>query len=205
MGPTPTPTADRFWAKVEKTDTCWLWTAAVASGGYGQIWEDGRYVLAHVWSYIEANGPIENYGRGRGKVGVLHECDNRRCVRPSHLFIGTAQVNAQDAKAKGRLPSGDRHWSKFKPELVPRGVRHRSVTSPETLARGLKNGWYTKPECRPDRRGEKNGRAKLTDDQVEQIKSLVKIGGLSHRAVAIKFSVSHSAIDAIIAGRRRAN
>lgn len=71
---TETP-AQRFWAKVEKTATCWLWTAAKYRNGYGQFDHGG----AHRFSYALANGEIP-----AGLV-IDHLCCRRDCVRPDHL------------------------------------------------------------------------------------------------------------------------
>ncbi|MEU1293020.1 HNH endonuclease [Streptomyces sp. NPDC005840] len=95
-----------FWAKVRKTKTCWLWTAGqFGHSGYGSfsVKVDGRTrsVRTHRHSWELANGPIPE-----GKH-VLHRCDTPLCVRPEHLFLGDALMNAQDKVAKGRLRRGD--------------------------------------------------------------------------------------------------
>lgn len=95
----------RFWNKVEKAgeDDCWLWTASVAGRGYGQIKlpKTRRQIYAHRCSYELHEGPIPD------EVGVLHSCDNPRCVNPKHLFLGTAGDNAIDTKNKGRHLFGE--------------------------------------------------------------------------------------------------
>ncbi len=91
----------RFWAKVRKTDSCWLWTAAINERGYGVIGKGGHRggnVLAHCASWILHYGDIP-----RGKH-VLHHCDNPPCVNPSHLWAGTQRDNMYDCIAKGRSP-----------------------------------------------------------------------------------------------------
>jgi hypothetical protein len=72
---------ERFWAKVEKTDSCWLWTAAVNPGtGYGQFAiRHGVPVQVHRYSYELANGPIPD------GFDVHHTCHVRRCLNPAHL------------------------------------------------------------------------------------------------------------------------
>lgn len=88
---------ERFFKKVNKTDTCWLWTAANRAGGYGCIKVNSKTVDAHRVSWQIHNGEIPE-----GML-VCHKCDVRLCVKPGHLFLGTARDNAIDAIKKGRL------------------------------------------------------------------------------------------------------
>ena len=85
----------RFWSKVDKTDTCWNWTAKNGRG-YGQLKISGKYESAHRISW-----KIHNTYIPKG-MHVLHKCDNPACVNPEHLFLGTHQDNMDDMKNKGR-------------------------------------------------------------------------------------------------------
>lgn len=70
----------RFWAKVEKTDTCWLWTAKLQENGYGRFkYDDGHLGMAHRWVYEQLVGPIPE-----GLV-IDHLCQVKHCVNPDHL------------------------------------------------------------------------------------------------------------------------
>lgn len=84
----------RFFEKVNKTETCWLWTASTRDGGYGGFWFEGRLVLAHRFSFELVNGPTTEL--------LMHTCDVRLCVNPAHLKTGTLSENTQDMIRKGR-------------------------------------------------------------------------------------------------------
>jgi len=108
--------AERFWNKVDKSGTCWLWTAGQRNAsGYGGFLYNGKHSLAHRVSYEIEIGPVPD------GLLVLHRCDNPLCVRPSHLFLGTNDDNMKDMAAKGRSPKGDNHCTRLRPELVRKG------------------------------------------------------------------------------------
>lgn len=95
------PIEDRFWSKVNKTPTCWLWIGATCNFGYGKIGIGGRKNRklkdSHRLSWEIHNGIIPL------GLCVLHKCDVPSCVNPAHLFLGTKKDNAADAVQKGRL------------------------------------------------------------------------------------------------------
>jgi hypothetical protein len=107
--------AERFWAMVDKNGPvpahmphlgpCWLWTGGHTSAGYGNFRlsaEDGND-QAHRVMYLLERGVIPD------GLWVLHHCDNRPCVNPDHLFLGTRQDNSDDMVAKGRSVRGERN------------------------------------------------------------------------------------------------
>lgn len=87
----------RFWAKVDKSGDCWLWTAGKVTRGYGAFHIKDKQIRAHRASMI-----IEHGGIPDGKW-VLHKCNVRACVRPDHLYFGTPQDNSNDMKKAGTV------------------------------------------------------------------------------------------------------
>ncbi len=86
----------RFLAKVLKTESCWIWQAAIGTTGYGNFQYEGNIQGSHRVSYQLFKGSIPK------NLCVLHTCDERSCVNPDHLWLGTKGDNARDAVAKGR-------------------------------------------------------------------------------------------------------
>jgi hypothetical protein len=198
----------KFWERVRRGDGCWEWTGTVLNTGYGQLgfFRNGKRTnhAAHRLSYEINKGPIP-----RG-LFVCHHCDNPRCVRPEHLFLGTAKDNSQDMVAKGRAArpflgkkrpevSRDRHYSKTKPWALARGDRHSSKTHPERIARGDRHGTRTHPER--FERGSARYNAKLDESSVADIKRRAALGE-SDSSLAREFNVSRMAIWFIRTGNR---
>ena len=80
----------RFFEKIEKTDTCWNWTAAINPSGHGVMKVEGNNKGAHRLSYAI------HYGEIPANLMILHNCHNAKCVNPAHLRAGTAEDNSQD-------------------------------------------------------------------------------------------------------------
>lgn len=113
---------DLFWKKVDRSGSCWLWTASVDKDGYGifsvTLPPDGgparqHHTRGHRFSWEMLHGPVP-----RGMM-VMHSCDTPRCVNPAHLSLGTALDNNGDAATKGRTAHGERNGhAKLTPAAV---------------------------------------------------------------------------------------
>jgi hypothetical protein len=89
---------ERFWRFVDRSGDCWVWTGHRAPGGYGNLKVGRRQVRANRYSFMLATGRSDL----RRDEFICHRCDNPPCVRPEHLFLGTAADNTGDMIAKGR-------------------------------------------------------------------------------------------------------
>ncbi len=102
---------NRFWAKVQITESCWLWTGSRNDSGYGLLGTGKasakpNMIRAHVFSWLIHRGEIPD------GLWVLHDCpngDNPACVNPYHLWVGTPQDNSMDSGRKNRTVFGPRN------------------------------------------------------------------------------------------------
>ena len=144
------PAAERLRARVKITSNgCWEWLGWKNKGGYGEISIYGKSVQTHRASWELKNGPIPP-----GKI-IRHKCDNRACINPDHLLLGTAQENSDDARIRNRL--------------------HPKI-------------------------GNLNANHKLTDENVKEIREVASNASneATYTSLAIKFHVSKATIQKVV-------
>ena len=88
---------EQFWANVDKTGSCWLYTGCRDKWGYGDMTYMGKHMQAHrlAWKLLRGDP---------GELDVLHTCDNAPCCNPDHLYLGTDADNARDRLERDRNP-----------------------------------------------------------------------------------------------------
>ena len=171
-----TPREERFWSHVDRSggpEACWLWTAYRQRAGYGQF----DHTSAHRFS-LELR-----LGRAIGPgMFACHRCDNPPCVNPAHLFEGSAQDNVADRHAKRR-------------DAI--GLWNGRVTHPERTVRGDLHPARRIPGFRA---GTRNGRHRLTEDDVRIIRQRLA-AGVRWIDIAVEFGVAKPTVSHIAAGR----
>jgi len=138
---------NRLWNRTDRTSGCWEWIGGKTSEGYGSIRINGKMIRTHRLAWELTYGTIPD------GLFVCHHCDNRLCINPEHLFLGTHKDNMQDMVRKDRGNGGLLY-------------------------------------------GERNGNAKLTKAQVDEIRSLK--GKATQTEIAKKYSICQAQVHNIL-------
>lgn len=201
--------------------SCWEWTGCANRRGYGKVQIQGRTMIAHrmIW--------LAHHGNLPATLSVLHKCDNPPCCNPDHLFLGTTLDNAADMVAKNRQVRGPdvyknrrtaRGSKAGRAKLTEEQVREirslagtcfeyelaarYAVTQAQIHTILAGKAWKhvdPTPQYEPAGKGEGHPHAKLTWDQVREIRSLV--GTCEQQELAKRFGVSKATICLIVSGK----
>lgn len=166
---------------------CWIWTKAWTRAGYGQLDINKKRMYTHRLSYEKFKGLIPE-----GMI-VCHKCDTPSCCNPDHLFVGTFKDNTMDKIAKGRQPRGEELSKRLRGKL-PSGDNHWSRRMPERRARGEKHSSAMKAACKV---GEERHNSKLKEQDVRAIRQDTR----EHKYIASDYGVTPSCISAIKTNR----
>lgn len=172
----------RFCSKIDKTPghgpkgDCWIWTSRCSKKGYGLF----QYVHRQNWYSAHRLSYFMHYDIDPGELGTLHHCDNPPCVNPSHLFLGTNADNTADCVRKGRQAKGEKLRLAVLP-FIKRGNESSARRHPERL-----------------KHGEQHYQAKVTAQQVKEIRSRYIAGRITHRALSLEYGVTHQVIGQMI-------
>lgn len=125
-----TPVAERFAASVtpEPNTGCHIWLGSIDSDGYGRIFDGSKTRKAHRLAFELATGR-----RPPSDLAVCHACDNRWCVNPAHLHLGTSAENTRERDLRGRTARGERMGAAVLTEAAVADARRR-VAAGETRA-----------------------------------------------------------------------
>lgn len=181
-------TMARFWRAAGTCEhgrscggCCWEWHGTIRRGyGYFHMTAHGlkSQWRAHRVAWIYTHGAIPQ------DLLVLHGCDNKPCVNPQHLHLGTTADNIAEAVSRNRIQTGDCHSSRRRLDARPRGDTHYLRLHPDAAARG-----------------EAIGNAKLTDRQVKRLYALKK-EGLTQKAIAQALEISQPTVSLVLLGKR---
>ena len=123
---------ERFFSKVNKTDTCWLWTAYCNKKGYGSFKYNETMVLAHRFSWLLAGNTIPE------ELYICHAphniCGHKNCVNPLHLRVDTKAANNRDMLEDGTISRGTKHYNCKLTEEQVREIRRRGTKNQTRLA-----------------------------------------------------------------------
>lgn len=205
----------RFWSRVDTAGAthpvlgtaCWLWTGQMFADGYGRFRNHRAHRVA--WEIAHGQIPQRSNADAHGTC-VCHRCDNPRCVRPDHLFLGTHQDNMRDMAAKHRAAFGERSGRSIFTSIdvwlirlaASRGAKYTEIAawygvSKEAIRHVASGSRWTQasgPRCGARRH------PNLSTDDVREIRARVARGD-THRRVAADLGVSTGTVSNAVTGK----
>lgn len=196
---------DRFFKHVDRRndDECWDWVGSKNPKGYGNFWIGNKITSAHRFSYFMYCGNFDF------NLCVCHSCDNRSCVNPSHLFLGTQTDNMKDMVDKKRSSRGENQFGSILKEYMIESIRKRYSEGETGVSLGLEYG-VSKGTISAICRGEKwawadgiitnkgHSPRKIEKEKYKEIKDLYSLGMHTMCEIAKIYNLSYTTINKII-------
>lgn len=181
---------------------CYEWAGSTFQSGYGRIKTGGRTYRAHRVAWELAHGPIP-----AGRV-VMHTCDNRLCVRVSHLVLGSNEENMADMVKKGRSPAGERNARAKLSDAQAAEILDLYKAGDWTQAQIADRFGITQTQVSWILRRSGNGpgkgaHTKLSDAQIAEMRARYEAGGTNQVILAQEFGVSSGLVSLIVRGLYR--
>lgn len=212
---------DRFWASLDRSGECWLWTKCLSRKGYGLAWNGQRVRPAHRYAWEATFGEIP------GGLDVLHRCRVKHCCRPDHLYLGKAQrfdlarerfwesldrsgecwtwAGTTNPDGYGIIWNGKRGMLAHRHAWI---LTHGPIAGEDCVLHRCDNP----PCCRPDHlflgthaenaadmkaKGRARAVRSLTDDQVRELRRLRATGQHTYYVLGEMFGISYQAAHAV--------